>query len=334
MSPTRVRAFDGASSTIRALGTSLGGQNSCASSASDLTGGAYREVVRQPRSLLGSLPFLFLGFGGWACPLRQRGFFFAFADEGLAGLDSRSRGVFPHPNITEANRISVVLNGDRAFGRVGRVLGWAIERCIPLELEMIQDQDPVMDRRDVGWGCQLAIFLEAGARPVDVVSVPLAWPTHGIDHRRSLFVDGAGLPIVVGLVLEGIEHLQLVTAHQEDAAVAAALSLTAGRRGGGPFEVQLAIAEFRDGRNSTFAADQMPIFNLPEVGVLPLGQILAIEEDLCIGGWIAIRGPGGHHLGRGPLDSVEVLFSAGGGRGHGQAGDHVESGEDSQTARP
>src|SRR6267143_1339032 len=77
----------------------------------------------------------------------------------------------------------------------------------------------------------------------DVVRLPLAWRPRGIDERGILAVDRACLAVGIGVVLIGIEHLELVYPHQEDAAVAALLpfALHGGRRG--PLDVQLHVAE-------------------------------------------------------------------------------------------
>src|SRR5204863_6997465 len=90
----------------------------------------------------------------------------------------------------------------------------------------------------------LADFVKVRGSEDNVVALPFARLARSVDQRRVLFVDRTGLPVEVGWVLVRIEHLDFVMAHQEDAAVAAALAVAFDFGGGGPFYVQLAIAEF------------------------------------------------------------------------------------------
>src|SRR5213078_3918506 len=77
----------------------------------------------------------------------------------------------------------------------------------------------------------------------DVIRLPLAGRTGGVDERWILAVDRARLPVGIRVVLVGIEHLQLVDSHEKDAAVAALLAFTLWRSRRAPLDVQLHVAE-------------------------------------------------------------------------------------------
>ena len=76
-----------------------------------------------------------------------------------------------------------------------------------------------------GSGADQAGAVEAGRLEHDVVALPLAGRAAGIDQRRLLSVDGAGLAVGVRAVVVAIEYLDLLQAEQKDAAVAAEVVL-------------------------------------------------------------------------------------------------------------
>ena len=127
-------------------------------------------------------------------------------------------------------------------------------------------------------------------RPVkdDVVTLPLPRRPRSIHQWRILPVDGSGLPIRIGSVLIGIQYLNFVQTHQEDAAVAAPW-LSRGRRRFGKLDVQLAIAERLLRKDITGLRDNLcvAIFHFPfrRAAILmnPLGKIFAIEQNDRIG---------------------------------------------------
>ncbi len=80
-------------------------------------------------------------------------------------------------------------------------------------------------------------------------------------------VDGGGGAVWVGGVGVVVEHLDFCLAHEEDAAVAAALAFTFYDGGGGPLDVELAVSE------AFFGADVAGVFGAEEgaVGYDPAG---------------------------------------------------------------
>src|SRR5438477_9827115 len=81
----------------------------------------------------------------------------------------------------------------------------------------------------------------------DVIRLPFPRLPGCIHQRRVLFVDGAGLAVVVGVVLVRVEDLHLVALHQKNAAVAAFLTFALNYRGRRPLYVQLRVAELVSG---------------------------------------------------------------------------------------
>src|SRR5882672_1435859 len=118
----------------------------------------------------------------------------------------------------------------------------------------------------------------------DVVRLPLAWRPRGIDERGILAVDRACLAVGIGVVLIGIEHLELVYPHQEDAAVAALLPFALHDGWRGPLDVQLYVAEAarRDEHAGAGLYLDVAILHGPfgrgAVLRAPLGQVRAVEQ--------------------------------------------------------
>src|SRR5882762_3037615 len=124
---------------------------------------------------------------------------------------------------------------------------------------------------------------EPGAVENDVVCLPLAGGPAGVHERRGLSVHGSGLAVGVGLVAVRIEHLDLVMAHQEHAAVTALLTLALGRRGRRPLDVELDVSEDAPSDDRPGAGDDLRVsvpyqpFCGRAVLRLPLREILAVE---------------------------------------------------------
>ena len=163
------------------------------------------------------------------------------------------------------------------------VLRRAIEWCIPLQLKMIQNQDTVMKGSDVGWRFESTIFVEAGCCPEDIVSVPFPRLAHHVSHRRRLFVNCARLAIKVGFVLIGIEYLELIHSHQENAAVPTPLSVSFDDCRSRPFHVHLAITKRIHAGNHPFPGNQRTVHDGPFVTILPSGQVFSIKKNNRVG---------------------------------------------------
>ena len=168
-------------------------------------------------------------------------------------------------------------------------------------LDVVLNEDTILKDSDARGVQQFSAGVEAGAVKDDVVGLPLAWRTRSIDQRGILAVNGAGLTIGVRLVLVGVEDLDFVGAHQEDATISAFLALSVRRIRLGKFNVKLAITEGIFGVNvPRFWHDlEVPLLDLPfcgtAVGAEPLFKARAVEQDDGVGGRFAgnLRGAGG-----------------------------------------
>src|SRR2546426_8204883 len=144
---------------------------------------------------------------------------------------------FADPDVAVASRLIVVLQQQRQFPGM-RLVGRARHiRGGPGERDIVLHQYPVMQRGDVRGTQQFAGGIKAGPVKNDFVGLPLARRQTGVDQRRILSVNRSGLSVGVGLVLIGIQNLELVFAHQIHAAVTALLVVLLRRLGRGPFYV-------------------------------------------------------------------------------------------------
>src|SRR5262245_4924147 len=125
----------------------------------------------------------------------------------------------------------------------------------PEYFRVVLDQDAVVEGGDRGFLLDPAVVAEDRRVVDDVVGLPFTGFAAGVDQRRILFVNRAGLAVEVSLVVVRIEHLDFVAALQEDSAVATALAFAydLGRRG--PFDVQLDIIKFPPGSDSAGSAN-------------------------------------------------------------------------------
>src|SRR5512143_4173518 len=105
----------------------------------------------------------------------------------------------------------------------------------------------------------LALLVKLRGLEYDFVALPFARFPRRIHQRSVLFVYGPGLAMEVGLIIVGIQHLHFISLHQEHAAVAALLTFAFDYRRCGPFDVQLAVAEFFPGGYVTSPRDNFDI---------------------------------------------------------------------------
>src|SRR5687767_414977 len=112
----------------------------------------------------------------------------------------------------------------------------------------MMDHHPVMDHCCIGRLDKLAV-LEARRLEDDVVTLPLARFARCIHHGRILAVNRRRLAIGIGRIVPGIENLDLVAAHQKNAAIGAPLSRAARNRWRGPLDMILRVAEFLPGED-------------------------------------------------------------------------------------
>ena len=135
----------------------------------------------------------------------------------------------------------------------------------------------------------------------DVVGLPLARRTAGVDQGRVLPVHRRRLAVGVGLVLVAVEDLDLVAAHEEDAGVAPVLGAALRRGGGGELQVQLDVAELLAGGDGPRAVhDHGAVLELPcgvPAAPAPRVEVRAVEEDHGVGWRGSDLGTRGHDRG-------------------------------------
>ena len=158
--------------------------------------------------------------------------------------------------------------------------------------------------------------LNDGGGPCDVVGLPFAGLAVGVGERDGLLVKTAGLAIDVGFVVVVIEHLQFVAGvagaggGEKDSAVAAELAGAGYVLGNFPFDVKLVVLESAlsldvagglvDGED---AVGDGPVGGSGAIlGGDPFVEILAVEEDDCVGGRGAAGCAGRDDLGLGLPD--------------------------------
>src|SRR5467141_1798411 len=121
------------------------------------------------------------------------------------------------PDVAKAHGIAVVLQSERQFVGmrfVGRTLA---VRCRPGRFNIVLREHAVVQHRYASGAEQFPVFVETGAVKNDVIGLPLAGRARSVDERWILAVDGRRLAIGVGFVFVGIEHLNFVQSHQENA---------------------------------------------------------------------------------------------------------------------
>src|SRR5262249_31589192 len=120
---------------------------------------------------------------------------------------------------------------------------------------MVLHEHAVVQNRNVGWSCDTAARRKTRSAIENVVALPLAGLAARVHKRDVLFVKARRLSVRIRDVVVRVEHLDLVAALQEHAAVAAALAFAfdLGRRA--PFDMKLAIAETPPGLDVAGALD-------------------------------------------------------------------------------
>src|SRR5207244_1467595 len=86
-----------------------------------------------------------------------------------------------------------------------------------------------------------------------VIRLPLARLATGIDQWRVLFVNGAGLAMVIGFVVVGIEHLNFIPAGEINTAISAPLPVAFDDSRRGPLDVELPVAQSLPCRDASCA---------------------------------------------------------------------------------
>ena len=89
--------------------------------------------------------------------------------------------------------------------------------------DVVLDDDPIVDDGEDG-GADEFIVLETCAVEDDVVDVPRSWGSGHVDEWRHEAVERTGLAVWVGLVLVGVEDLDLIVPEEQDPRAASALA--------------------------------------------------------------------------------------------------------------
>src|SRR5882762_10095080 len=212
-----------------------------------------------------------------------------------ANIGTRLVLQLPDPDVPVARRVTVVLQEEGKPVRMRLVVRTRGVHGPAGDDRIVLHQRPVVQHRYPRRVVYRTIRREPGAVENDVVRLPLAGGSAGVHERRGLSVHGSGLAVGVGLVAVRIEHLDLVVAHQEHTAVTALLTLTLGRRGRRPLDMELDVSEDAPSDDRPGAGDdfRIPVPYQPSCGRavlrLPLREILAVEQHDGVG-WRRRRG--------------------------------------------
>ncbi len=216
------------------------------------------------------------------------------------------------PDVAVADGVAVVLEDEGCF--FGDPVEFGGGGGFSFDGGMVVDEDAVMEDCE-GAGGRLAIGVGFGGVEDDIVGLPLAGFEAGVYERGFIAVEGAGLTIVVGGILVGVEDLDFVSALEVDSAVATSLAFAFDLFGGGPFHVELAVAEFLFSDEAAGSIDDHgAVFEFPgclaALFIGPFFEAGTVEEDDGIGG------------GRAGVD--DGRFGGEGDGGEGEGGDEDE----------
>ena len=87
------------------------------------------------------------------------------------------------------------------------------------------NEHAIVEHGDEGGRSQRAVGIEARRLEADIVALPLPWRQRGINARRRLQIDRAGLPIYIGRILPTVQHLKFELRVQEYSAIATRLPI-------------------------------------------------------------------------------------------------------------
>src|SRR5689334_813781 len=120
---------------------------------------------------------------------------------------------FPDPNISEADGRTGIAVGLQFDGGAVElfVKGLADVARLALQLKVILDQHSIQQHGDISGTLQRSVGVESGSGPYDIVGLPIAGLAHRVGQRNGLLVNTAGHAVDIGLVVVGVENLQLVS---------------------------------------------------------------------------------------------------------------------------
>ena len=190
----------------------------------------------------------------------------------------------PNPDISEADRVVVVLQFQRQLGW-GLLVRLVITIRQADEGDVVLNQYAVMQHRENRGADNLPCRVKSRTMENNVVALPLAGRPARIDQGRILAVDCRCLPVRIGFALVGIEDLDFIKAHQVNPTIPAILILAVRRVGSCPFHVELAVAESLLGLDVAGARSYLEItvsnfpFGRPAFDRFPGGKVFAVEKN-------------------------------------------------------
>lgn len=185
----------------------------------------------------------------------------------------------------------MLLEFDGSDGIEAIVLGHGFVSGASHARRVILGEHAIPEDGEIG-GCQQFFFVEFGCDEHDVVDLPLAGLACDVDEGGSLAVDGGGLSVGLVDVVVGLGDLQFIFAEEEDPAVSPPEAILGVAHGGRcPLDMELATAELLFGLDFTCLEDvDTAVFessgDIPLLA-FPLREVLAVEEDDCIGRGLA-----------------------------------------------
>src|SRR6185312_17551740 len=142
----------------------------------------------------------------------------------------------PDPDVSVADGVAVKLQSDGAFAGHGLwIFGDGPDAGGPVDRLVVLHDNAVLKDGYVSGDGLLPLPISRGVKD-DVIRLPLARRAADVRLRRVLPVNRPALPVGVGGVLVTVEHLNFENAHQEHAAVPAALAFAARGRRLGPLD--------------------------------------------------------------------------------------------------
>ena len=113
-----------------------------------------------------------------------------------------------------------------------------------VEFYVVVDDDTIVNDMEFRASGDFTFFVKDWAVECDVVGLPFAGFTAGINEGFGTTVEGSALTVRIGLVLVAVEHLNFILTHEKDAAVTASLTVAFDDGWGGKFDMQPARTEF------------------------------------------------------------------------------------------
>lgn len=216
-----------------------------------------------------------------------------------------------NPDVSKTDGRVMLLDDERAGARLGMVCGSRFVLGGAEDLLVVLNEYTVPEDGHASRFDEL-VAVEFGGEEHGVEGLPLAWFAGGIGERRELTVDGAGDSVGVDMAGFGLDDLEFVESVEEDAAVSPVHGAAVVHGRCCPFEVELAVAEvLLGGEPVCFDDVDGAVFDGVGRETLPLGDVVAIEEDDGVGGGLPRFGAGLDGWRLGPVSVVDAPGTVG-----------------------